>query len=52
MYIFCLNRTFVQVAYSPLVSPIYQSELIQLKYNNMKHSHSGCFYFTKRLAMR
>ena len=49
MCISWLDRTFVQVVYSPLVSPTYQSGLIQLYHNNMKRSHNGCFfYFAKR----
>lgn len=44
----CLNRTFVQVVYSPLVSPTYQSELIQLYHNNMKHSYNGCFFILQK----
>ncbi|GAB6455133.1 hypothetical protein bcgnr5383_52430 [Bacillus cereus] len=48
MCISCLDHTFVHVLYFPLVSPTYQSELIQLYHNNMKRSYNGCFYFAKR----
>lgn len=48
MCISCLDRTFVQVVYSPLVSPTYQSELIQLYHNNMKRSYNGCFFILQK----
>ena len=48
MCISWLDRTFVQVVYSPLVSPTYQSELIQIYHNNMKHSYNGCFFILQK----
>ena len=43
-----LDRTFVHALYSPLVSPTYQSELIQLYHNNMKRSYNGCFFILQK----
>ena len=48
-YVYILLKSyFVHVLYFPFVSPAYQSELKQLKHNNMECSRSGCFYFAKR----
>nr|WP_312753227.1 hypothetical protein [Bacillus mobilis] len=43
-----LEKGEVLVVYSPLVSPTYQSELIQLYHNNMKRSYNGCFFILQK----